>query len=271
MPELPEVETTRRGLAPHLVGHTFTGARVRNPRLRWPVPPDLAQRLADRPIEALTRRGKYLLIHAPPGITLLHLGMSGSLRLVTHDTPAGPHDHVDLCLDSGRVLRLHDPRRFGSLHWFEAAGPPHPLLTRLGPEPLEPGFDGAYLHQASRGRRVSIKSLVMNARVVAGIGNIYANEALFLAGIRPRRAAGRITQREAGDLVAALRRVLKEALEQGGTTLRDFVREDGRPGYFTQSLRAYGRAGRPCPVCHTPIRQIPQQGRSSYYCPRCQR
>ncbi|MBK1691324.1 bifunctional DNA-formamidopyrimidine glycosylase/DNA-(apurinic or apyrimidinic site) lyase [Ectothiorhodospira mobilis] len=270
MPELPEVETTRRGLVPHLVGHRFTDIRVREPRLRWPVPPDLAQHLTGRPVQALTRRGKYLLIHAPPGIALLHLGMSGSLRLVAQDTPAGPHDHVDLGLDSGRVLRLHDPRRFGSLHWFEAAGPPHPLLARLGPEPLEPGFDGAYLHRISRGRRSSIKALIMNAQVVAGIGNIYATEALFLAGIRPRRAAGRITRAQAERLVAALRQVLEEALEQGGTTLRDFLREDGRPGYFAQSLRAYGRAGLPCPVCHTPIRRISQQGRSSYYCPRCQ-
>jgi formamidopyrimidine-DNA glycosylase len=270
MPELPEVETTRRGLEPHLTGRRIRSVLVREPRLRWPVPLELADRLTGRKVHAVTRRAKYLLLDCGGGTLLIHLGMSGSLRLVEPGLTPRPHDHVDLTLDSGCCLRLHDPRRFGAVLWTEEPPEQHPLLARLGPEPLGDAFDAEYLFRSTRKRRVAIKQHIMNSHVVVGVGNIYASEALFLAGIRPGRAAGRLTRAECARLTEAIRRVLTEAIEQGGTTLRDFVREDGSHGYFQQSLRVYGRTGETCTRCDTPVKHIIQGSRSSYYCPACQ-
>ena len=270
MPELPEVETTRRGIAPHLEGRRLRGVVVRDARLRWPVPEDLDRRIRGRRVKAVRRRGKYLLIDLEgAGTLLLHLGMSGSLRLVACRQPPGPHDHVDLRIEGGRCLRLTDPRRFGALLWTPAPDT-HPLLRDLGPEPLSAGFDGAALWRRSRGRRVAVKNLLMDSRVVAGIGNIYANEALFRAGIHPARAAGRISKARYARLAQALREVLGEAIRAGGTTLRDFVRSDGRPGYFHHTLAVYDREGAPCPRCGHPIRRMRLGQRSTFYCPRCQ-
>ncbi|OOG23026.1 DNA-formamidopyrimidine glycosylase [Thioalkalivibrio denitrificans] len=271
MPELPEVETTRRGIEPHLAGRRITTVTVREPRLRWPVPGDLPARLTGHTIRAISRRAKYLLADIGDGTLIIHLGMSGSLRLVDPATPLRPHDHVEIRLDSGRCLRLHDPRRFGAVLWTRDDPSTHALLARLGPEPLSDAFNEAYLHRSTRRRRVAIKQHLMNSHVVVGVGNIYASEALFLAGIRPGRAAGRLTRAECARLVQTIRQVLTEAIEQGGTTLRDFVREDGSHGYFGQHLRVYGRTGQACLTCETPVKQLIQGNRSSYYCPACQR
>lgn len=270
MPELPEVETTRRGLAPHLVGKELAGAVVRDPRLRWPVPANLSERLVGRRVEALTRRGKYLLMDVGAGTVLVHLGMSGSLQLVPSGTPPKKHDHVDLLVAGGRAVRLNDPRRFGAVLWIIGEPEDHPLLAHLGPEPLGPAFDGEYLHRRGAGRRTPVKALLMDSRVVVGVGNIYANEALFRAGIDPRRVAGRISRKRYDLLAAAVRGVLEEAVRQGGTTLRDFVAGDGRPGYFQQRLQVYGRGGRPCARCATELREVRLGQRSTVYCSRCQ-
>lgn len=269
MPELPEVETTRRGIEPYLQGARIEGLEVRESRLRWPIAADLSAKLCGQQIHQVGRRAKYLLIRLDDGALLLHLGMSGSLRVVPTATPPRPHDHVDLLLDSGHSLRLRDPRRFGSLLWSDHPNE-HPLLRELGPEPLEPAFDGAYLYRISRSRKSAVKSMVMDAKVVVGVGNIYANEALFLAAIDPRRAAGRIAQSRYHRLVETIKQVLAEAIERGGTTLRDFSNEHGRPGFFQQSLQVYGRSGLPCPHCGEAIRQLRIAQRSSFFCVRCQ-
>ncbi len=271
MPELPEVETSLRGIAPHLKGRRIIRLKVRERRLRWPVPESVDQAVAGQDIRALRRRAKYLLVELETGTLLLHLGMSGSLRVVPAATPPLAHDHIDLVLGDGNCLRLRDPRRFGSLHWVQGPAEAHPLLARLGPEPLGDAFSGAYLHQRARGRRAPIKAFIMDSHVVVGVGNIYANEALHLAGIHPARAAGRISALRLDALARAIARVLVAAIAEGGTSLRDFVREDGNPGYFAQSLRVYGRTGEPCPGCGAPIRQRRIAQRSSFYCPRCQR
>jgi formamidopyrimidine-DNA glycosylase len=271
MPELPEVETTRRGIEPHVLNRTVRGVTVRQRRLRWPVPETLERALTGQTIKAVTRRGKYLLLHADTGCVLLHLGMSGSLRLLAPDAPWKKHDHAAIELDSGMSLRLHDPRRFGALLWLTDPPEQHPLLASLGPEPLGNAFNGPYLHTLSRGRRVAVKQFIMDGRIVVGVGNIYANEALFLAGIDPRRAAGRIGPERYERLVAAIRQVLSAAIVQGGTTLRDFANSVGEPGYFRQQLAVYERAGQPCRNCGTPIIGLRLGQRSSYYCPRCQR
>lgn len=272
MPELPEVETTRRGIAPHLIGRRVEAVVVRQPRLRWPVPPALSQALPGQVLSDVTRRAKYLLIASPAGTLLLHLGMSGSLRLVPAGTAPRPHDHLDLQLDDRQLLRLHDPRRFGAALWLAADElAAHPLLAGLGPEPLGPDFDGDHLYTAARGRRLPVKALIMDQRVVVGVGNIYASEALHRAGIDPRRAAGRIAAARYRILADEIRGVLAAAIAQGGTTLRDFVGGDGRPGYFAQQLHVYGRAGQACQRCGGPIRSQRIAQRSSYYCPRCQR
>lgn len=270
MPELPEVETTRRGLAPHLEGRRITGVTLRRPDLRWPIPPQVKRLLPGEPITGIRRRAKYLLLGTAPGSALLHLGMSGSLRVVPGDTPVNTHDHVDIALDSGRVLRFNDPRRFGCLLW-QPAGETHALLAGLGPEPLSDDFDGDYLHALSRGRRASIKTFLMDQAVVVGVGNIYAAESLFRAGIAPGRAAGRVSRAQYAALAAAVREILAHAIRRGGTTLRDFISPDGAPGYFEQELFVYGRAGQPCKVCGTSIRAITLGQRSTFYCPRCQR
>jgi formamidopyrimidine-DNA glycosylase len=271
MPELPEVETTRRGIEPHLRGRTIGAVTVRQPRLRWPVPADLAALLPGRRIERVARRAKYLLVPFADGALVLHLGMSGSLRLIAADEPAGVHDHVDIALDSGRALRLTDPRRFGAVLWLTGDPFDHPLLAALGPEPLEAGFDGDYLFERSRGRSAPVKSFLMDGHVVVGVGNIYANEALFAAGIRPDRAAGRISRERYGRLAAEVKRILAHAIERGGTTLRDFVGGDGKPGYFQQELFAYGRGGEPCKVCRAPLVETRLGQRSTVHCRRCQR
>lgn len=270
MPELPEVETVRRGLAPHLIGKSLQGARVRQPRLRWAVPADLDQRLRGRRILDLARRGKYLLIQLDRGWLIVHLGMSGSLRLTPAAEPAGPHDHLDLLLEGGFALRLRDPRRFGAVLWSDAPLT-HPLLARLGIEPLEPGFDGAWLYRASRNRRTPIKTLIMDAHLVVGVGNIYANEALFRAGIHPLCPAGKLSRPRCQRLAEAIQATLSAAIEAGGSSLRDFVDGHGNPGYFQQTYAVYGRAGEPCRQCGHPIRMTRLGGRATYFCPACQR
>ena len=270
MPELPEVETTRRGVGPHLVGHRIERVVVRDRRLRWPVP-DEVRAAEGRCVERLDRRAKYLLASLGQGGLLMHLGMSGSLRIVPADAPPRTHDHYDLVLDDGRALRFNDPRRFGALLWFDAPAAGHPLLRDLGPEPLGPDFSGAMLHAAARGRRVPVKNFIMNAHVVVGVGNIYASEALFMAGIHPHRPAGRVSRARYDALAAAIRDVLGRAIRRGGTTLRDFVGVDGEPGYFAQELLVYGRAGQPCLQCGATVRQRVIGQRSSFYCIACQR
>lgn len=271
MPELPEVETTRRGIGPYVEGHRIERIIVRDRRFRYPIAEDLETRLAGQRVRGLERRGKYLLLALDEGTLLLHLGMSGSLRVLPALSPPIAHDHVDLILDSGLAVRLHDPRRFGALVWTEDSPETHPLLSALGPEPLGPVFDGEYLYRASRPRRCAVKILIMDAAVVVGVGNIYANESLYLAGIHPGRACNRIAATRYGLLAGAIRGVLGQAIEEGGTTLRDFVREDGNPGYFAQSLHVYGRAGEPCHRCSRPITLKRIGQRSSFYCGHCQR
>ncbi len=270
MPELPEVETTRRGVEPHCVGRLVTQLDVRDSRLRWPVPVDLASALVGQPIAAVKRRGKYLLFQTAKGSLLVHLGMSGSLRVVSPAAAPGKHDHIDLVLDSGACLRYHDPRRFGCFLW-QPLGENHSLLCNLGPEPLTEEFDGQLLYRRSRGRKGSVKNFIMDGKVVVGVGNIYANEALFLCGIHPGRAAGRVSKARYMRLADLVKQVLTSAIEQGGTTLRDFVGGDGKPGYFAQQLNVYGRAGQPCKTCGAALRELRLGQRSSVYCVTCQR
>jgi formamidopyrimidine-DNA glycosylase len=269
MPELPEVETSRRGIEPHIINTRVTGVIVRNRSLRWPISKTVDRQLVGETIRCVTRRAKYLLINTDNGSAILHLGMSGSVFIVYQDTPAGVHDHVDIEFDSGKTMRFRDPRRFGSLHWSKTPLQ-HKLLKSLGPEPLGDDFDASYLWERSRGRRVSVKQFIMNAQVVVGVGNIYASEALFLACINPRRAAGRISLLRYERLVVAIKDVLANAIKAGGTTLRDFYGGDGEAGYFQQQLQAYGREGEPCRRCNTPITAIVQGQRSTYYCKHCQ-
>lgn len=270
MPELPEVETTRRGIAPHVVGRAVAAVEVREPRLRWPVPPDLAERLRGRRIDALERRAKYLLFAAGTDTLLVHLGMSGSLKFLPRAAAHGTHDHVDVHFEGGGCLRFTDPRRFGSFH-LTSAPAEHPLLRALGPEPFAAAFDADYLWRTSRGRKVAIKQHLMNGHVVVGVGNIYASEALYRAGIHPARPAGRLSRARFEPLVASVRAVLEEAIAEGGTTLRDFVGADGKPGYFATELAVYGREGEPCKQCGGPIRRSVIGQRATYYCTRCQR
>jgi formamidopyrimidine-DNA glycosylase len=271
MPELPEVETTRRGITPYLMGHTITRIVIREPRLRWPLDPGLQTELPGQTVHGITRRGKYLLIGTERGHIILHLGMSGSLRILPTDTPAQRHDHVDLVFTNDTCLRLRDPRRFGALLWTRSPPSEHPLLATLGPEPWDACFDGYYLHQRARERVQAIKSFLMDSRTVGGIGNIYANEALFVAGIHPAREAGGISVSRYACLAEAIREVLEESIQQGGTTLRDFVDSAGQPGYFGQSLRVYRRPGAPCVRCGTLLKHQRLDQRATYYCPHCQR
>lgn len=271
MPELPEVETTRRGIAPHVEGVLIDGVIVRQRRLRWPIDAGLEQRLAGQRIVQVGRRAKYLLLQLESGVLLIHLGMSGSLRLVEPEVSPGKHDHVDWRLNSGRLLRFNDPRRFGAVVWVEGEVTQHKLLAALGPEPLSEDFSAAHLYRCSRGRRQAVKTFVMDNHVVVGVGNIYANEALFAAGIDPRRAAGAVSLARYVRLVECIKVVLKRAIEQGGTTLRDFVGGDGKPGYFQQQLQVYGREGQPCVGCQTELKRVVLGQRASVYCPQCQR
>ena len=271
MPELPEVETVRRGIAPHLTGQMVTEVVVRQPRLRWPVPEELAARLPGQTIRRVERRAKYLLLRTDAGAAILHLGMTGRLRLLPADAPLQKHDHVDLVLASGQCLRFNDSRRFGALLW--TAGPPerHLLLQALGPEPFDAAFSGAYLHRRAQGRTPAVKTFIMDNHIVVGVGNIYANESLFAAGISPFHPAGQLTEAECERLAVAIREILAEAIRQGGTTLRDFFGGDGEPGYFQQSLCVYDRHGLPCAACGQPIQRCRIGQRATYYCPRCQR
>lgn len=270
MPELPEVETTRRGLAPHVEGRRVVSVTLRRADLRWPIPPEIARDLPTQRIAAVRRRAKYLLLDTDAGSALLHLGMSGSLRVLDAATPLRAHDHVDIGLDSGRVLRFNDPRRFGCLLW-QPVGTVHPLLVGLGPEPLGDTFDGEHLYTLSRGRRAPVKTFLMDQAVVVGVGNIYAAEALHAAGISPLRAAGRVSRERYMHLADAVRRILAHAITRGGTTLRDFISPDGAPGYFEQELSVYGRGGEPCRACGAVLRQASIGQRASVWCPRCQR
>lgn len=270
MPELPEVETTLRGLEPYLTGRHVTRVVIRHSQLRWPVPENLPKLLRDQTIHALYRRGKYLLLEFDQGTLILHLGMSGSLRLLPAGTPAGKHDHLDLVLDTEKLMRLRDPRRFGAVLWHEGNISQHPLLQNIGPEPLEENFNTGYLYQVTRRRKASIKQIIMDSRIVAGVGNIYANEALFHAGIRPQLAAGKLSRPRCAKLVQAIRQTLRKAIRLGGSTLRDFLNSSGEPGYFQQHYWVYDRAGMPCRKCKTPVRQVKQGQRSSFYCPKCQ-
>jgi formamidopyrimidine-DNA glycosylase len=277
MPELPEVETTRRGVEPRVTGRRIRALRVHEPRLRWRVSAALPAKVEGATVSGALRRAKYLLFPLEdgalrsPAALLVHLGMSGNLRVLPSATPRLLHDHFDLELDSGETLRFNDPRRFGSLHLIEGDPAQHPLLRHLGPEPLEAGFDGATLWRASRKRRVAVKQFVMDAKVVVGVGNIYASEALFRAGIRPGRQAGGLTRADCDRLAAAIRTVLAKAIQVGGTTLRDYVGADGNPGYFRQKLFVYERVDEPCRKCGTPVRQRVQGQRSTYWCPACQK
>jgi formamidopyrimidine-DNA glycosylase len=271
MPELPEVETTRRGLLPHMVGRRIGAMVVRNASLRWPVPADIPKRLRGETIRDIRRRAKYLLFDLGEGHLLVHLGMSGRLTLVPAGTPARKHDHVDIELDGGRMLRFTDPRRFGAVLWLESPAERHALLRDLGLEPLDRAFTGEALRALAKGRSVSIKQFLMNGRIVTGVGNIYASEALFHAGIAPGRSAGRVSAARFDRLAEAVRRTLARAIDAGGSTLRDFASAEGRPGYFQHRHAVYQREGKPCRVCKTPIRALRQGQRSTFYCPQCQK
>jgi formamidopyrimidine-DNA glycosylase len=268
LPELPEVEVTRLGLAPQIAGRTISAVEVRDSRLRWPIPPEV-RRLAGRKVRALRRRGKYLLLDCGDGHLIVHLGMSGSLRVVSPGEPAGKHDHFDLALGE-RVLRLRDPRRFGAVLWTSAAPQAHPLLAHLGVEPLSREFTPARLLALTRGRRTPIKQFLMDGRRVVGVGNIYASESLFRAGIHPRMPASGLSAEASRRLVGAIKVTLRAAIRAGGSSLRDFVGSDGNPGYFQQRYRVYDRAGQPCRACGAAIERIVQGQRASFFCPRCQ-
>ena len=270
MPELPEVETTRRGILPHARGQVVEAVEVRDRRLRWPVPEELTRFLPGATIRDIERRGKYLLFRTDSGTLISHLGMSGSLRVLPEPEAPRKHDHVDIILTSGKVLRYNDPRRFGCMLWSLEDPHQHFLLSELGPEPLGSEFTADYLYRRSRGRKVPLKAFVMDSKVVVGVGNIYANEALFLAGLRPGRAAGRVSKPRYELLVAAIRQVLAAAVEQGGTTLRDFVGGDGKPGYFRQQLNVYDHGGEPCPRCGEILTETRLGQRSTVYCRHCQ-
>ena len=268
MPELPEVEVTRRGLEPQLAGRVISGVAVREPRLRWPVPRDV-HRLAGRTVRAIQRRGKYLLVDCGDGHLILHLGMSGSLRVIEPQSAPRKHDHVDLVFGTSAV-RLRDPRRFGVVLWNRGDASRHPLLARLGVEPLSNDFSAEFLYRMTRGRDVGIKQLLMNAAVVVGVGNIYANESLFRAGIHPRLRSKRLSRERCAKLVEAVKETLVAAIAAGGSSLRDFVHSDGASGYFQQHYYVYDRAALPCRVCGAAIRVARLGQRSSYYCARCQ-
>lgn len=270
MPELPEVETTLRGIAPYLLHNTIANLVVRNRQLRWPVPSDLDICLNDRKVTSAVRRAKYLLLCVEGGALMIHLGMSGSLRVCDSTSPIKQHDHIDLIMSDGVILRYHDPRRFGSWLWVQGELTNHPLLTQLGPEPLGEDFDGEFLFQLSRGKKKPMKTFLMDNHIVVGVGNIYANESLFLAGVNPHMPAGELTQRQADMLVKTVKQVLAAAIEQGGTTLRDFVNGNGEPGYFQQKLHVYGRGGEPCSHCGECLKESRLGQRATVYCAQCQ-
>ncbi len=271
MPELPEVETTRRGIAPYLEGQAVQSLLVRESRLRWPIPAHLTSTLAGAQVLQVSRRGKFLLIQTDRGTALSHLGMSGSLRVLTRPEAPEKHDHFDLITDAGSIIRYRDPRRFGALLWAGEDHSTHPMIARMGPEPLSDDFDGQHLFAHSRGRKGAVKNFIMNGEIVVGVGNIYACESLFSAAIHPRRPAGRISLARYELLADEIKKVLAKAIEMGGTTLRDFVNGSGQAGYFKQSLNVYDREGQPCVGCAKPIRREVIGQRSTYFCAGCQR
>ena len=272
MPELPEVETVKRGIAPHLLTRRFEKTIVRDHRLRWPVDPNLDDLLRGKEVRSVERRAKYVLLRLDTGYLVIHLGMSGRLYFVSANTPVAKHDHLDFLLSDGQVLRYTDPRRFGAVIWIAGDDvSSHKLFASLGPEPLTPEFDATYLFKRSRRRKVPIKSFLMDAHVVVGVGNIYANEALFMAGISPLREAGSISLARYTRLVAAVKQVLEYAITQGGTTLKDFVGGDGKPGYFKQELQVYGRGGEPCSTCERVLQEIRLAQRTTVFCKACQK
>ncbi|MEX0738300.1 MAG: bifunctional DNA-formamidopyrimidine glycosylase/DNA-(apurinic or apyrimidinic site) lyase [Pseudohongiella sp.] len=270
MPELPEVETSRRGIDPHICGQRIARSVVRQSQLRWPVSPQIISLMPGQTVLSSSRRGKYILIETTAGHIIIHLGMSGSVRILDSGAPAGKHDHVDIVFSNGVMLRYTDPRRFGCMLWSDAIEH-HPLLVSLGPEPLSDAFDTQYLYQRSRSRKTPIKSFIMDSHVVVGVGNIYANEALFMAGIRPLADAGSVSRIRMARLVVCIRQVIAHAISVGGTTLRDFVGGDGKPGYFKQSLLVYGRGGEPCKQCGGVLQEVRLSARSTVFCKRCQR
>lgn len=271
MPELPEVETTKQGISPHIRNKRVREIIVRQRKLRWEVPNDLLIDLPGNKITNIQRRGKYLLLYSSKGVLIIHLGMSGSLRIVDESFSVGKHDHVDIVLENGNALRFTDPRRFGCILWGQEPIESHPLLVKLGPEPLSNEFDCDYLFAQSRHRSAAIKTLIMDSKIVVGVGNIYANEALFIAGINPKRQARKISKLKYEKLVPSIKEVLRQAISVGGTTLRDFTNISGEPGYFRQSLRVYGRGGQECSACKNILKEIRLGQRSTVYCSRCQR
>ena len=270
MPELPEVETTRRGLEPHLKGQRIEKVVIRDRRLRWPIPAKLKQHATGSIIRNVERRGKYLLMSCADGWIIVHLGMSGRLRVLPKSAPPAKHDHYDLVLSSGMLVRFTDPRRFGALLWTSEQPSQHPLLRNLAPEPLDPSFDARWLHERTRRRNIAIKLALMTNDIVTGVGNIYANEALFRAGINPRTKAGRLSMQRCDKLVRAIKDTLHDAITAGGSSLRDFLGTDGAPGYFQQQYKVYGRQGEACSVCGKPIHSCRLGQRSTFYCTRCQ-
>jgi len=271
MPELPEVETTCRGIRPHLTGHTVEKVVLRETRLRWPVDSSLPKALAGKKLEKVSRRAKYILMDFSDANLVIHLGMSGSLRVLDLDTAhePGKHDHVDISFSNGKILRFCDPRRFGAILWLQDVEN-HKLFNHLGPEPLSGEFTGDYLFKLSRKRKLPIKQFIMNADVVVGVGNIYANEALFLAGIHPDREVGRLSRKRLDRLVEEIKKVLKRAIKKGGTSLKDFEKPDGKPGYFVQELNVYGREGEPCVQCGRSLKSIRMNNRATVFCSKCQ-
>lgn len=270
MPELPEVETTCKGISPYVIGNTITALIVRQAQLRWSVPVDLAKTVCGLQIDSVTRRGKYCLLNTLSGTIILHLGMSGNLRIASATEKPGKHDHVDIIFKNNVALRFNDQRKFGAVLWAEGDAATHPLLKDLGTEPLTTDFNGEYLFFRATKRKMPIKTFIMDGHIVVGVGNIYASESLFMAGIMPTRAAGSIALSEYQKLASAIKTVLQQAIDQGGTTLRDFVNAEGKPGYFSQSLAVYGRAGLSCYQCQHLIQQIKIGQRASYFCPVCQ-
>ena len=271
MPELPEVETTLRGIEPHIGGQIITEIIIRNKNLRWPIPAAIKKHMPGQKLKQLQRRGKYILLFTDKGTAILHLGMSGSLRISDASTAVEKHDHVDIVFANGKILRFRDPRRFGCLLWTNKPVEQHKLIASMGPEPLTSNFDGDYLYEKSRKRKNNIKGFIMDGKVVTGVGNIYASEALFSAGILPGRQSGRVSRERYQLLAECIKDVLTRAIKQGGTTLKDFTREDGQPGYFKQSLNVYDRAGLDCIKCKKAIKQKTLNQRSTYYCSHCQR
>ena len=270
MPELPEVETTLRGISPYIEGQRISDITIRNHSLRWPIPDTLPETLNQQQIRKISRRAKYLLFHCDDGTLILHLGMSGSLRILESDDNVAKHDHVDIKVENGYLLRYTDPRRFGAILWTSGAISEHALLNHLGPEPLSDDFTTEYLSSKAKTRKISIKKFIMDGKIVVGVGNIYASEALFLAGINPKKLAKELADKEYQQLVLSIKQVLQKAIQAGGTTLKDFKKSDGKPGYFAQQLNVYGRKGQACYHCGSEILDYKEAQRATYYCPLCQ-